>query len=131
MKKILIIPILLFFLINSTNSYAEWTKMVDDGTKTFYLDFNRIRKVDGYFYYWILIDIYDPKKEFLSVKNLHQGDCKLFRWKALQSTTYNQQMGGGNVINTQDFQGTDLYWYYPLPDSSGEYLLNKVCNMEK
>ena len=96
MKKLLLIFTLLFStLMFSTPSYAEWTKV---GTSVrgdnFYVDFERIRKHDGYVYFWRLSNYLKPSKwGDLSAKLYNQGDCKLFRFKILGSSYYKQHMG--------------------------------------
>ena len=64
MKNLLtVIPEMLFTLMFSPPSYAEWTKVSEDvDGNTFYVDFDRIRKVDGNVYYWGLTDYFKPNK---------------------------------------------------------------------
>ena len=47
--------------IFSNVSYAEWIKITENilGDK-FYVDFNEIRKSNGYVYYWQLTDYSEP-----------------------------------------------------------------------
>ena len=124
MKKL--ITTLTFLLMFSSPSYAEWTKMGENTEGTiFYLDFDRIRKVDGSVYYWVLGDFLKPNQygDF-SYQDYKQGDCKLFRSKRLSVTVYTQPMGKG----TSATSNIPKEWVYPPPDSVGEYLLNAVCN---
>jgi hypothetical protein len=60
MKKTTLLA-LLFTLMFSSPSYAEWTKVTEskDGN-TFYVDFERIRKHDGFVYFWDFIDRLKP-----------------------------------------------------------------------
>jgi hypothetical protein len=98
MKNLLLIFTLLFStLFFSSPSYAEWTKVSDNtGGDTYYVDFERIRKVDGYVYYWMLSDYLKPTKfGDLSSKVYYQGDCKLFRTMRLRSSYHIQPMGEG------------------------------------
>ena len=64
MKKLLLIFTLLFStLMFSTPSYGEWTKVGANVRGTnFYVDFDRIRKHDGYVYFWTLNDYLKPTK---------------------------------------------------------------------
>ena len=97
----------------------------EDGD-TFYVDFERIKKHDGYFYYWILRDYLVPGEysRDLSSKVYHQGDCKLFRYKTLSYSFHKEPMGGGtDVVKYPDKQ-----WTYSPPNSSFETVLKKVCN---
>ena len=112
----------------SSPSYAEWTKMgkniIGDNV---YVDFDRIRKVDGYVYYWQLGDLLKPNSggEY-SGKVYIQGDCKLFRLKVLSVNFYTQQMGKGKPSETPNTP--DKEWRYPVPETVMETVLNKVCN---
>ena len=111
----------------SSTSFAKWTKVATgvDG-RTYYVDFERIRKVDGYVYWWELGDYLAPtKKGTLSVKAYAQGDCKAFRTKHLSFYFFKEQLGGGtgqshNIENPE--------WNYPPPNSPMESILKKVCN---
>ena len=64
MKKLFLIFTLLFStLMFSTPSYAEWTKVGSNVEgDVFYVDFDRIRKHEGYVYFWELIDYLKPTK---------------------------------------------------------------------
>jgi hypothetical protein len=87
MKNLLTIFTLLFStVVFSSPSYADWAK-VGENVKgdTSYVDFERIRKVDGYVYFWEVEDIILPNRrdtpntiESISSKTYIQGDCKLF-----------------------------------------------------
>jgi len=84
MKKLILI-LLFSTVMFSSSSYAEWTKVNEsvDGD-TSYVDFERMRKHDGYVYWWELADYLKPTSTgTLSVKVYNQGDCKLFRYKIL------------------------------------------------
>ena len=55
MKKLTLIFTLLFSTVMfSSTSSAEWTEIGENvGRDTYYVDFERIRKVDGYVYFWL------------------------------------------------------------------------------
>ena len=125
-KHLTIIPILLFTLMFSSTSYAEWTWVEEsvNGT-TYYLDYERIRKHDGYVYYWYLTDYLKPTKDgVFSAKVYYQGDCKRFRYKYLSASIYKEPMaeGIGDTGTTPD------EWKYPPPNSSVEAVLKSVCD---
>ena len=107
MRNLLLIFTLLFStVVFSSSSYAGWTKVgkTVEGN-THYVDFERIRKVDGYVYYWI--------------------DCKLFRDMELSFSFHKEPMGGGTgeVHNVPDKE-----WRYPPPNSVAETILKAVCS---
>ena len=61
MKKSLTILTLVFTAMFPSTSFAEWTKMgTTDLADTYYVDLERIRKVDEYVYYWVLEDLLKP-----------------------------------------------------------------------
>ena len=133
-KHLTIIPILLFTLMFSSTSYAEWTGVSEsvDGDN-YYVDFDRIRKVDGYVYWLELGDYLKPTKTGrLSVIVYNQGDCKLhlfepnlYRYKNLSWSFHKEPMGGGvgDIDNESDKE-----WRYPHPNSTREAILKSVCD---
>ena len=127
MKTLLTIFTLVFTLIFSSASFAEWTKVtINEDGNAFYVDLERIRKHDGYVYYWVLNDYLKPTKYgSLSSVSYFQGDCKLFRHKRLSGSYYEVPMGKGRPesVDTSKYD-----WDYPNPGSVGEYHLNSVCN---
>ena len=126
MKKI-IFTLLFSTLVFSSPSYADWTKVSTsvDGT-TYYVDFDRIRKHDGYVYYWGLSDYLKPSPwGDLSARNYNQGDCKVFRTKTLSASYYTDSMGNGTP-STSDSVQTE--WHYPSPGSGIENTLQHVCS---
>ena len=129
MKKLLLIFTLLFStLMFSTPSYGEWTKVgsTGNGAFTYYVDFERIRKHDGYVYFWELGNYLKPNKwGSLSVKMYYQGDCKLFRYKTLTDSFYKGPMGTGDGNGSSN--KPDKEWNYPPPNSVGEAILKTVC----
>jgi len=99
--------------------------ITEDGS-TFYVDFERIRKHDGYVYFWQLGDWLKPNEDGdLSTKIYIQGDCKKFRYKWLSMSFHKEPMGGGEISSTHNIPNKD--WNYPSPDSAGETILKPVC----
>jgi hypothetical protein len=127
MKKF-IFTLLFSTLVFSSPSYAGWTEVEKNVVgSTSYVDFDRIRKHDGYVYYWVLSDLLKPSKSgVLSVKAYYQGDCKLFRLKYLSLSFYTEPMGNGTLTGSNNTP--DKEWRYPPPSSSGETVLNSVCS---
>ena len=126
MKTLLTIFTLVFTLMFSSTSFADWTK-VDVGANgnTNYVDFERIRKVDGFVYFWDLSDYLKPYETgMLSTKIYYQGDCKLFRFKGLSYSFHKEPMGGG----TGRVVEPDENWKYPPPNSVSETILKSVCS---
>ena len=127
MKKLLI---LLFSILISFNSYGEWTKIGDNVVgETIYIDTDTIKEHNGYVYYWALKDLLKPSKYGdMSVTVYFQGDCGVVRIKYLSFVYYKQPMGRGTSKADND---STAEWRYPTPDSSGETLLDYVCDYVK
>ena len=129
MKTLLTISALVFTIMLSSASYAGWTKLGQnvDGD-TFYVDFERIRKHDGYVYFWYLNNYSKPSKYGnFSSKIYQKGDCKVFRVKYLSGSFHKEPMGGGNAKTIpipESYKG----WRYPSPTSSSETVLKSVCS---
>ena len=107
---------------------AGWTKLGTsvDGT-TIYVDLERIRKHDGYNYYWRLFDYLKPLHGDLSSKAYNQGDCKLFRIKRLSYSFHKEPMGLGTA-DVQEPTKKNQAWKYPHPNSVDERILKSVCS---
>ncbi len=127
-KTILTITILIFTTIWSSKSFGEWeyvTKGIS-GVET-YIDYTRIKKHDGYVYFWALEDLLKPDQDGdLSYINYYQGDCTLYRFKHLSASYYKQAMGTGTVKNITD-QAPE--WKYATPETIMETYLEIVCDM--
>ena len=127
MKKLLV---LLFSILISFNSYGGWTWVTDDlsGNK-YYYDFEKIKKNDGYYYYWRLVDLLKPDKYGdLSYAAYIQVDCKLSRSMSLSEFYYSLPMGKGK-LTTNNFKNPE--WSYPPPGSMSEFSLNTICEYVK
>ena len=93
---------------------------------TFYVDYERIRKHDGFVYYWNMTDLLKPDKDGdLSYRGYRQVDCKLFRIKVLIEIYYKQPMGRGTF---KENTSKNPQWRYPAPNSSMENILKAVCS---
>ena len=128
MKTLLTTFTLVFTLMFSSTSFAEWTKEGNntDGD-TYYVDYERIRKHGGYVYYWILSDYRKPTDNGrLSTEAYSQGDCKIFRTQVLSFVFHNQPMGrdAGSSYSPENPE-----WEYPRPGSLSEGILQAVCRV--
>ena len=125
MKK-LIFTLLFTTLVFSSPTYAGWMEIIKGDGITFYVDFDTMKKHDGYVYYWELGDYLKPN-EFgdLSAKVYREVDCKLFRFKVLGDSYYTEPMGRGTPSTSSNT--SDEEWRYPTPNSSGETVLKSVC----
>jgi len=127
MKK-LIFTLLFTTLVFSSPTYAGWMEIIKGNGITFYVDFDKIKKKDGYVYYWELGDYLKPN-EFgdLSAKVYREVDCKLFRSKVLGDSYYTEPMGRGTPSassNIADKEWSDLRTL----NSAAHSVLKKVCS---
>ena len=91
------------------------------------MDFERIRKHDGYVYFWRLSDNLKPTEwGEMSTAVYYQGDCSLFRTKMLSVSYYKEPMGGGTG-DAHIPTGKNADWSYASPDTIREVILNEVC----
>ena len=127
MKSLLTILTLVFTVLFSSTSFAEWTTIgVTNNGHTHYVDFERIRKHKGFVYWWDMIDQPKPdERGILSTKAYREGDWKLFRYRYLSISHHKKPMAGGTG-DTSTYQ--DLPWEYPSPDSAGESKFKLVCS---
>ena len=126
MKSLLTISTLVLTVMFSSTSFSGWTKLGKNSSgDTFYVDFERIRKHDGYVYWWELRDYLKPYQGVLSGKKFTHGDCKLFRFKNLSYSFHKEPMGGGTG---KIDKSPDKEWRYPPPNSSVEGILKEVCS---
>ena len=132
MRKLTLILSLIFTVTISSNSFGEWRKVIKSNEgNTYYVDFERIQKVDGYVYFWELHDFLKPLSNgSLSGSVYKQGDCKLFRFKTLSFVFYKEPMG--RVIgDTPPVPKEHQFWKYPPPNNTNELTLKLVCALKK
>ena len=125
MKYLLLTSTLTLSLLFSAGSWAEWTEVAGaDGDKV-YVDFDRIRKVNGLVYYWSLTDFLEPSSNgALSFKAYYKVDCETMREMRLSNSAYKLPMAEGDAALTWT---PDPEWAYAQPDSVLEGTLGAVC----
>jgi len=127
MKISIIIFTLAYNMTFSSISFAGWTKVDESEIGKHYVDFDRIKKIDGFVYFWTLFDLLKPDPDGdLSYKNYKEGDCKLFRFKSLSFSFHKEPMGGGTgeIGNPKNPE-----WNYPSPNSGDKKSLTLVCGL--
>tara|TARA_B100000795_G_scaffold261546_1_gene238439 strand:+ start:35 stop:415 length:381 start_codon:yes stop_codon:yes gene_type:complete len=119
MKKLLIF---IFSILLSFNSYGEWTKeFTGNNGVDFYLDYETIKKHNGYVYYWGLSDFLLPSPSGkMSAKAYYQVDCDLLRHIVLSYVFYELSMGKGSSKQSKG----NGEWLYGSPGTIG-YLQDK------
>jgi hypothetical protein len=137
MKPFTFIINLAISLIFSSTSYAEWRKVASNVKgDSYYVDFKKIKKQDGYVFFWNLSDYLklescfesdlgqDKADKILSTKAHYKGDCRMFRYKILNYSWHKESMGKG--IGFSD-NIPDKNWSYPTKNSSAKNILKSVC----
>ena len=147
LKTLLLTSTLTLSLMFSAGSWAEWTEVGEQasGTNSFvdnngkkrtytnagskeYLDFDKIRKHDGYVSFWILTDHFEP--DLLGTKSSKSYvvvDCQAFRSMYLHVIDYKQPMGEGD--SWYEAKEDKPFWDSPLPNTAWETTLNRVCGL--
>jgi len=127
MKNLLMLSTLTLSLMFSSGSWAEWTQ-VSEGVNSsvkMYVDLERVRKVNGLVYYWMLQDLLEPSSTgTLSTKIYYKADCETMRAMNLTFTWYSVPMAEGTAAGTYT---PDPEWEYAEPDSVLETTLQAVC----
>ena len=129
MKKILA---LLFSLLISFNSYADWKLIAEsDYDDFFYIDLTTIQERGGYVNYWELTDLTIPLENtpILSYTKLVQIDCIEVSRRDKVKYYYTQQMAEGDLFD-QD-QSPSNNWLYAPPGSVYYGLVKYVCDYVK
>ena len=125
MKIYLIFFVIIFTTTIVPTSFAKWIEVSKTITATYYLDFERIRKVEEFVYYWYMKDNLQPDEYGnMSFKYYSQVDCNLFRERLLSGSIFKESMG----IGTGKSESINGDWTYPSPDTLGESFLKAVCN---
>ena len=126
MKSLLTIFTLLFTVMIPSTSFAEWTKVgTNESGSDFYVDFERIRKHDGYVYWWDLVDYLKPKRGVWSSQTYYEGDCAKFGVKILADVYHKEQMGRDSG---ESFTRENPEWLYPSSDTVSGIILEMVCS---
>ena len=123
----LVLTLLLSVIMFPVSSNAEWTKVIKNyAGNTFFIDFERILRKEGFIYFWSLRDRQNENHlGYLSTQVYRQTDCKMSRFKILKYSFHEKQMGNdsGTSLDTKNPN-----WEFPSPSSVEELLLKAICN---
>ena len=110
----------------SLPSYAKWTMFSEMFNRTYYVDFEGLRKYDEEVYFWFLVEAPTPNSlGQLSTKTYYQVNCRSFGLKALTWSIHKEPMGGGIGEGSGK---PDQDWTYPPTNSLNGELLREVCS---
>ena len=121
--------VLIVSLLFSTSLAAEWTWVASNIDKSsFYIDFKKVREVDGYLYAWLLGNHVSPDEfGFFSYASYHQVDCELQRSKTLAEIRYEQPMARGFAKNRHTAKNPK--WFDAPPNSVIKVVSNMICDL--
>jgi len=122
------LPILVSLLTFSSHSNGGWSYYgSSDIGGEFFIDYDRIRKKGDYIYFWVLRNYLEPDQwGDMSSMSYRKVSCQVPRKeKELQSVTYDQHFGKGNITKTMS---SEEDWKYPVPNSIREDHMNIVCS---
>ena len=131
MKFFFIVSIIIFNVIYSSTSFAEWEIVAENPESTLFIETTSIKKSNGIIYYWMLRNYTKPNKfADLSSKVLYETDCKVpLKTKVLAAMFYNGPMGTNEVTSTiSDAILKKKSYIYATPESGIEFSIKFVCN---
>jgi hypothetical protein len=98
-----------------------------------YIDYSRIKTEGCYKSMWVLTDLKVTKtnpfgKQYKSFVSKNLIDCQGSRYQITAFYDYTEQMSGGEVVYSTNYQIKESDWKYPPPNSIGDKLINKACD---
>tara|TARA_Y100000992_G_scaffold80978_1_gene51524 strand:- start:638 stop:1036 length:399 start_codon:yes stop_codon:yes gene_type:complete len=120
----------LLFILISTNSYADWKKIVanQDGSVEHFVDFDTYKKINNEIFVWELVNYHKKLlptgKPIYSAKNLLKVNCFEGKMKYVTSVYYGSTNGQGEVISQEQGVGD---WFYDAPGTTGYKELKTIC----
>ena len=117
----------------SVSFASDWTYVDTSASgRKFYIDFDTIKIVNGFTYYWELIDHPEvtDKSQYLSSVGYSRVNCSAsIRTQSLIDFYYSDQMANGLPINEILSPAAD--WDVLTDNSVGEFVGQKVCEYKK
>jgi hypothetical protein len=122
--------------INNLYSQENWIEIGKSSIsdETFYINSTYVSNDNNIVKVWIktttIKTIKNKSKSSKKIKTdkkfLYEFDCQNNKLRILYAVYYNSS---GNVIDTYNPNEYALDWEIAIPDSLGEYLLNKACEL--
>ncbi len=129
MKKLLILLFSLF-LLSSPSVFADWKYIgYSTGGSEWYIDYQTVKKNNGYYNFYILTDLIEPDKDGdLSYAAYRKVDCKESRYMILSEFYYSKNMGKGKLTKNPN---KNPEWNYPPPGSMNQTVIRTLCDYVK
>ena len=117
----------------SVSFASDWTYVDTSASgKKFYIDFDTIKIVNGFTYYWELTDHPEVtgKRQYLSNVSYQRVNCStIITSQSLIDFYYSDQMANGLPI--RELLTPEADWHALSPNSVGEFVAQKVCEYKK
>lgn len=137
MKQIILLSFISFFLnINKIYSQENWIEIGKSkiSDEIFYINSTYVSNDNNVVKVWIKTTTIktvktkskSTKKIKTDKKFLYEFDCQNNKIRILYAVFYNSS---GNVIDTYNPEEYSIEWEISIPDSLGEFLLNKSCEL--
>ena len=118
--------ILLLLAVSIGTASAEWKRIVESDTATFYMDISTIRKDGNTVRVWSILDFKEKGRYGdVSHKSRHEFDCKQERLRTLTLLPYTGHMAEGQAINISK---PPEEWFDIPPRSAWATYLEILCN---
>lgn len=137
MKQIILLSFISFFLnISKIYSQENWIEIGKSkiSDEIFYINSTYVSNDNNVVKVWIKTTTIktvktkskSTKKIKTDKKFLYEFDCQNNKLRILYAVFYNSS---GNVIDTYNPEEYSIEWEISIPDSLGEFLLNKSCEL--
>lgn len=127
MRKVVLV---LALGLTCNSAMAEWTLVGDNSINRVYIDYSTLKKEGNKVNVWTMNDyknIQTPKDEkpFISEVAKNEFDCKDETYRLVSLTSYNKNMGQGEVVyNNGNINGAATTL---PPNSLGKIIWEKAC----
>ena len=132
MKKLFLILICLFVSFHPLNGQTnKWTEVYKNTNGDIeYIDFENIRQIGDYIYWYNLTNYIEPRKNIMSLSTYFKGDCEEMKFKFLNFNYFLGRMGTN--LQTSEPPISELKeWKFSSPGMATHYYLKLVCEFEK
>ncbi len=110
--------------------WAEFKLVGEQDSKTYFIDFDSIKKDGNFRMVWVIINLPTPSKNgALSWKNRIEYDCYEERSRTQRSYEHSEAMGRGEVVRTIIATKPGM-WFQVRPDTNNNAhrkILNLIC----
>ena len=118
--------LLLLSLFFTGSAWAEWIRVSQTNTETFYIDPATIRKEGNLRTVWSISDLKQRKPDgSMSSRTRMKFDCKNERVSLMSLSKHSEAMAAGNVLIRHQYDSDD--WSDVPPEAAADDILKIVC----